>query len=159
MSINTESSPYKMPPLIPELQVSDIGKSLRFYREILGFSVEFERPETKFAMISLQGSWIMIEQTDNFGPVSDKEFVEAREWRTGALEHPFGRGINFQIAVDDIDTRYAAVNQMKYPIKMPIEERWYRADELLLGTKQFMVMDPDGYLLRIQQSLGSKPAR
>lgn len=147
-----------MPPLIPELQVRDFAKSLEFYREVLEFSVQFERPENNFAMISLQGSWLMIEQTDRLDAVSDKEFVDEREWRTGGLEYPFGRGINFQILVDDIDRRYASIVEKRYPIKMPIEERWYRANDRLLGVKQFMVMDPDGYLLRLQQSLGSKPA-
>ena len=147
-----------MPPLVPEFLVSSIANSLAFYREILGFSVQYEREENKFAMIQLQGAWIMLEQTEAFSEVSDREFIQEREWRTGALEYPFGRGINFQIIINDVELRYQQVIAAKYPIKVPIEERWYRVDEMLSGVKQFLVMDPDGYLLRLQQSLGERAA-
>ena len=42
-------------PLVPELSVSDFGKSLSFYTEVLKFHVEFERPEHQFAFLSCQG--------------------------------------------------------------------------------------------------------
>jgi len=147
----------KMPPLIPELQVRNIAESVHFYVDVLGFSIVFDRPESKFAMIALQGSWIMLEQTDRFTAVSDDEFIKDREWRTGALEYPFGRGINFQIIIDDIDAKYTHVQSMNYPIKVPLEEQWYRAEDKFLGVKQFLLLDPDGYLLRIQQDNGIKP--
>jgi hypothetical protein len=38
-----------------------------------------------------------------------------------------------------------------------MEEKWYRREALLLGVRQFIVLDPDGYLLRLSQSLGTKP--
>lgn len=147
-----------MPPLIPELQVRDISASLRFYLDVLGFQIMFDRPESKFAMIALQGSWIILEQTEGFNAVTEEEFVDGRQWRTGALEYPFGRGINFQIIVDNIDSSYARIQKLSYPIKVPLEERWYRVKDQLVGVKQFLVMDPDGYLVRIQQDYGTRPA-
>jgi len=36
-------------------------------------------------------------------------------------------------------------------------ERWYRRDNTAVGQRQFLVMDPDGYLLRFAQSLGTTP--
>ena len=48
--------------LIPEISVTDIEDSLRFYTKILGFKVEYSRPEDRFAFLSLQGSQLMIEE-------------------------------------------------------------------------------------------------
>ena len=42
--------------LVPELSVSDIEKSKRFYTDVLRFRIEYERVEDKFAFLSL-GSW------------------------------------------------------------------------------------------------------
>ena len=39
--------------IIPEFVVSDIEKSHHFYCDLLGFSVEYERPEEKFLFLSL----------------------------------------------------------------------------------------------------------
>ncbi|WP_240522510.1 hypothetical protein [Bacillus cereus] len=44
----------------------------------------------------------------------------------------------------------------EYPIKFNIQENWYRADTKLKGQKEFLIMDPDGYLLRFVQKLGKK---
>jgi catechol 2,3-dioxygenase-like lactoylglutathione lyase family enzyme len=147
-----------LPPLTPEFKVRDIGESLRFYLDLLGFSLEFDRPENKFAMVNLGGAWIMLEQTEMLDAVTDKQFIEDREWITGALKYPFGRGINFQIVVNDLDSIYSKLLQNDYPIKVPLEERWYRVKDQSVGVRQFLVMDPDGYLLRLQQDLGVRPA-
>ena len=44
----------------------------------------------------------------------------------------------------------------EYPIKFDIQENWYRADTKLKGQKEFLITDPDGYLLRFVQNLGEK---
>jgi catechol 2,3-dioxygenase-like lactoylglutathione lyase family enzyme len=56
----------KFNKLIPELSVSDIDKSLKFYVDILGFKIEYQRKETSFVFLSFQGSQIMIEKINNF---------------------------------------------------------------------------------------------
>ncbi|AXI10890.1 aldoketomutase [Oceanobacillus zhaokaii] len=129
--------------LVPELSVSDINKSLNFYTNILKFKLDYQRPEDKFAMLSLNNSQIMIEEINGF-------------WQTGELSYPFGRGINFQIMVRDINELYESLKKYQYPIKMEIEENWYRAGTKLRGQKEFLVMDPDGYLLRLAQNLGER---
>ncbi len=45
------------------------------------------------------------------------------------------------------------------PTFLPLEEKWYRRDEVALGVRQFIVQDPDGYLLRLSQDIGTRPAR
>ena len=37
------------------------------------------------------------------------------------------------------------------------EEAWYAGEDRLYGQRQFLVQDPDGYLLRFCQDLGEKP--
>ena len=43
-----------------------------------------------------------------------------------------------------------------YNIFCDMEEHWYRKDNELLGCKEFLVQDPNGYLLRFSEDLGSK---
>ncbi|MGO1077355.1 bleomycin resistance protein [Inquilinus sp. CA228] len=136
------------PKLVPELYVSDIDRSRRFYTGVLGFAVLYDRPEERFAYLVREGAALMLDQPADPG----------RTWLAGPLEHPYGRGVNLQIEVADLDTLHAAVLASGAPIERPLEERWYRRDTRLLGQRQFVVQDPDGYLLRFFRNLGSRPA-
>jgi catechol 2,3-dioxygenase-like lactoylglutathione lyase family enzyme len=82
-----------------------------------------------------------------------------RRFHAAPLKHPYGRGVNFQIEVPDIDALHLAVQRAGLSIVIPIEERWYRQNEIEYGNRQFVVADPDGYLLRFFGSLGQRPAR
>jgi len=42
-------------------------------------------------------------------------------------------------------------------LSMPPETKWYRLTNDEAGVKQFLVTDPDGYLIRFQSSLGRRP--
>ena len=42
-------------------------------------------------------------------------------------------------------------------VHLPLEDKWYRRDDMLLGNRQFVVADADGYLLRFFEDLGSRP--
>ncbi|PLW79705.1 aldoketomutase [Candidatus Woesearchaeota archaeon] len=133
----------KFNKLIPELSVKNFDKSLYFYIRILGFTKEYERKESKFAFMNLQGSQIMIEEIND-------------HWNTGKLEYPFGRGINFQIEVDNINFVLKKLNKENYPLFKKPKENWYRKDDIFIGNKEFLVMDPDGYLLRFCEDIGTK---
>lgn len=130
--------------LIPELSVSDFNRSLNFYTKILGFSIEYQREENKFAFLNLNDAQIMIEK-------------ENENWSTGEREYPYGRGINLQIEVDGVDILVKKLQKENYPIKVMPQENWYRQDNVLLGNKEFLIQDPDGYLLRFAQDLGERP--
>jgi catechol 2,3-dioxygenase-like lactoylglutathione lyase family enzyme len=133
----------KFNKLIPELSVSNFKKSLDFYTNLLGFKIEYQRKESNFAFLSLEGSQIMIQKNNS-------------KWSTGTLNHPFGRGVNFQIEVKTIEPIISRLNKYKYPIFETVKDNWYRKENVLLGNKEFLVQDPDGYLLRFSQDLGSK---
>jgi catechol 2,3-dioxygenase-like lactoylglutathione lyase family enzyme len=136
------------PKLVPELYVSDIGRSRGFYIGVLGFTVRYDRPQERFAFLDRDGAALMLEQP------ADPD----RTWLAGPLDPPYGRGVNFQIEVAEIDTLHDAVLTSQAPMQLPLEERWYRRGDTLLGHRQFVVRDPDGYLLRFFQDLGSRPA-
>ena len=84
-----------------------------------------------------------------------------RRFHAAPLEFPLGRGMNLQIKVADVDALYADVRRSGLIIHIPLEERWYRQDqaEAEAGNRQFVVADPDGYLLRFFSDLGRRPLR
>ena len=131
---------------LPELSVTNLEKSLKFYKT-LGFKIGYERPENKFAFIAIDEIQFMLQELDS----SDK-------WDVGELTYPFGNGINFQLDLKNIDKIYNNLITNNYKIAFDIEENWYRKGDVLLGCKEFLVQDPDGYLLRISEDLGERPA-
>jgi catechol 2,3-dioxygenase-like lactoylglutathione lyase family enzyme len=135
--------------LVPELYVTNIKDTLDFYIETLGFEMKYGRPEDGFAYLDKEGAQIMVEEINQ----SD------RTWITGDLEKPYGRGINFQIEIADVDGLYQKIRDMNYPLFMEIEEKWYRTGDIMGGNRQFLVQDPDGYLLRFFTHLGDKPIK
>ncbi len=138
----------KAPRIIPELDVTSLSLSLEFYTSVLGFRVLYDRPEERFAMIDLDGARLMLEEAGGPG----------RRFTTAPLERPFGRGVNFQIEVKDAPAIYARVIDHQCPVVIPLEKRWYRVGLNEEGNEQFVVGDPDGYLLRFFTDLGSRPA-
>ena len=63
----------------------------------------------------------------------------------------------FQVAVDDVVPILAGLNAAGWPFFLKLEEVWYRAGTSETGVRQFLVQDPDGYLVRFSQSLGQRP--
>lgn len=138
----------KWAALVPELVVTDLDRSLAFYTGLLGFEVAFARPEARFAYLQLGEAQLMLD-----------EYAEGRGWpQPGPLEPPFGRGINLQIEVERLDALLGRLGAASYPLFVPPEENWYRQDGELHGNREFLVGDPDGYLLRFSEYLGTKPA-
>lgn len=130
--------------IIPELSVTNLENSLKFYKTA-GFKLEYDRPENKFAFISLGKIQFMLQQ------ISDND-----KWNISPLSYPFGNGINFQLEVDNLDEIYNNFKNANYKITFDIEENWYRQDDKLLGNKEFLIQDPDGCLLRFSKDLGEK---
>lgn len=60
---------------------------------MIGFVVAYERAEEGFAYLHRGDVEIMIEE---YRP-------ENRQWITGDLARPFGRGVNFQIEIDEVN--------------------------------------------------------
>jgi len=144
----TAASETSYQRLVPELYCRDFGVSFAFYRDVLGFSARYERPEDRFAYLDREGAELMLEEL-----TVDHDFT----WLTGRLETPFGRGINFQIEVSDLEVLIASIARNGTKLRREPWEAWYRAGDRELGQRQFLVQDPDGYLLRFCQDLGERP--
>ena len=137
----------KFNKLVPELSVSNLSKSLDFYVNLIGFKKEYERKEDKFVFLSLEGSQLMIQESIT---------LKNSRWYVGKLEYPLGRGLHFQMEVKDVSKIFNSLKKNNYPLKGKIEEDWYRKGNRLLGMKNFLVQDSDGYLLMFHEDLGSK---
>ena len=117
------------------------------YLDVLGFNCSLSRPEERFAYLVREDAHLMLEEAAGPG----------RRFRTAPLEAPFGRGVNLQIRVSDVDALYARVRQAGLSIIVPLEERWYRQNRMEAGNRQFVLADPDGYLLRFFTDLDARP--
>ena len=129
----------KFSGLIPELSVSSINESKKFYIDILGFHLEYERREDKFAFLSYGEAQIMIEEING-------------NWNTGDLKYPFGRGVNFQIETEDVSKIVCNLKENNIPLFRDIMESEYKCNDEVVFEKEILVQDPDGYLLRFSQT-------
>lgn len=130
-------------PLVPELFVSDMTASLSFYRDVLGFSVREEGAQ--FSYLSRDGADLML---DAYAPANEVEASYAPDHR------PFGRGINLRVQIRDIESVWTTVVASGQPVVRDLCERWYPKQDHETGQRQFIVADPDGYLIRMFEPLG-----
>lgn len=127
----------KFNKLIPELSVSDIEKSKEFYL-MLGFRVMYERQEEKFVFLELNGCQLMIEENND-------------NWNTGKLEYPYGRGINISMEIKGVEELYKYLKDNNYSTYSEIMYNEYDVDGVKYVDKEFLIQDPDGYLLRFSE--------
>lgn len=120
--------------LIPELSVSNITNSKSFY-EKLGFKLVYERIENKFCFMQLENNQIMIEEIN-------------KNWNLGELKYPFGNGINISMSVKDVEKFYNDLKEKNIKFFLKLEVHKYRVDNEIYEDKEFLIQDPDGYLLR-----------
>ena len=120
--------------LIPELSVSNIEKSKKFY-ENLGFKIIYERIENKFCFMQIEDNQIMIEEKND-------------NWSVGKLEYPYGNGINISMAISDIENMYNELKRKQTDFFIDIKVSEYRVNGKIYQDKEFLIQDPDGYLLR-----------
>ena len=127
--------------LVPELTVEDLAKSLTFYK-LIGFEVLVSRND--FLYLEFEGIQWMLQTINNNG------------WQTATLEKPYGRGINFQLECRNATTIRNKL-ATSYPLFRDLQDECYQTGKVLSGAREFLVQDPDGYLLRFAEPLGEKP--
>ena len=76
---------------------------------------------------------------------------------TGAFEVPLGRGAIFQISVSDIHAVHDAVVAASLPFYVELREKWRDWGDRQGGQREFLVQDPDGYLVMVSQKIGERP--
>lgn len=124
----------KFNSLIPELSVSNLDVSKTFYLN-LGFEIKYEREEDKFCFIQLEDNQIMIQEDNGV-------------WNTGVMEHPYGRGINLSMYVENVEEMYEKLKNKNIHFFLELEVHEYRVGDDISYDKEFLIQDPDGYLLR-----------
>ncbi|WP_165791220.1 bleomycin resistance protein [Cryobacterium zongtaii] len=137
--------PVFFPDLVPELLVGDLAVSLSFWVELCGFEVLYDRPDDGFAYLRAGTAHLMLEQVGI-----------GRNWIPAALERPLGRGINFQIMMPNIAPLLERLAAAVWPLFMAAETRWYDTGDTQAGVAQFLVQDPDGYLVRFSSRVSAE---
>jgi len=132
-------------PLVPELNVSDFNRSLQFYVEGVGFSIAFQRTEPAFAYLDLAGAQLMLE-ADHF-----------EAWVTDDLVGARGRGLNLQIEVPDVRISRRRLMHLGYQPFRELRESWYDVAGGQEGQLEYLVQDPDGFLVRLVEVLDGSP--
>lgn len=129
--------------LVPELAVFNLAESKKFWCDILGFVIAYERPENNFCYLENEGAQVMLDQRNG-------------NWETAPFERPLGRGVNFQIFVKNIEPLIRRLKEANWPLYKETFEVWRRVGDVESGTREFLVQDADGYLLRFTERLGQR---
>jgi catechol 2,3-dioxygenase-like lactoylglutathione lyase family enzyme len=143
--MGTGAPPPVWQALMAEMMVQDYARSLAFWTGPMGFQVAFTRPAQKLACLArAEGAQIMIYQRDG-------------DWETGPLEPPFGRGAVIQVYVADVAGVAAAMGAAGVPFYVQMREKWRDWGDRMGGQREFLVQDPDGYLVMVAQRIGERP--
>lgn len=123
--------PHNLKKLTPNLVVSDVERSIRFYRDVLGFTVTATVPEAApYVFASVEA-----------GPV--EIFLNAPEPASAEYpafkDRPLGGTLTLFIEVAGIEQAHGSLKD-SVKIVMPLEHKWY-------GVTEFAFEDPDGYLI------------
>lgn len=130
----------KFNALIPEISVKNIEKSKEFYISILGFKLEYERVLDKFIFLSFGEAQLMIEEINGY-------------WSVGEISYPFGNGVNFQIYTENIDDIYKVCKEKNLIFFRELMINEYKVNNQIVTEKEFLIQDPDGYLIRFQKTI------
>ncbi len=133
-----KEKPMKFNKITPNLVVVDLDKSLKFYRDVLGFSVSQTVPDKApfiFAWMKRDDADIFLNA--NLPPQPGEPDLYAGK--------PVGGGtLSLYLVMEGIDDLYAKAQQQKVPIVIAMHKQFY-------GMREFAVHDPDGYLLIFAQ--------
>ncbi|MYN43538.1 VOC family protein [Pseudoduganella sp. FT93W] len=133
--------------LVPECVVANYERSKKFYIEVFGFKLMFERPESRFGYLDLDGAQIMLLEGSHMKTPGQPDM------------HPNEKQFHFQIEVEKLAPLIERLAAHEVSLIAPCTESWYRVDELEHGQIEFFVADPDGFLFRFYEPLGERPVK
>lgn len=131
--ISTTEKTMKFYKVTPNLIVADMEKSLKFYRDVLGFTVSRTVPDKApfiFAWMKRGEADIFLNQHMPPQPGQPDLFAGRQ----------IGGTLSMYIAVEGIDELLKTVEGQGVKIAVPLHKEFY-------GMKEFAVFDPDGYLI------------
>jgi len=116
------------------LLVSDLGRSRRFYRQLLNREPASE--DTRHARFDLGQISLTIHE--------DLTAEEVALWKVGPMPERRGWGVYLTFPTDDLEETYRKLSHTGTEVlTTPQATSW--------GTRMFLVKDPDGYLLELTQ--------
>jgi uncharacterized protein len=119
------------------LAVSNVDRSVAFYRDELGFDVEARYEDPPYATLTLAGARLSLAEQGH--PAEDRPGVELRAPSDAARAD-----VLLVVEVDDARREHARLSE--HGVRMlaePYEPPW--------GGCRFFCVDPDGYLVEIEQ--------
>jgi catechol 2,3-dioxygenase-like lactoylglutathione lyase family enzyme len=132
-------------PLTPELLVGSLATSLRFWRDLAGFSIAYQRRDEGFAYLEHpDGAQLMLCERSG-------------AWETGDLERPYGRGVMFQIETADLEPVIAALATAGYALHAGPRDVERRHGSWVGSRREIFVLDPDGYLVMLAGPMVERP--
>lgn len=123
--------PYELRKLTPNLVVSNVERSVAFYRDVLGFAVEASVPDAAPFVFA----WMKRGSVDLFLNAPEAAIEEYPAFK----DRPIGGTLTLFFETAGIREAYAAL-EGKVKVVMPLEVKWY-------GMTEFAFEDPDGYLI------------
>ncbi len=118
-----------------ELFVDDLDTSIVFYERALGFRLV--RRERDYASLERAGAVLGLAPMAKLPPTGNGPGF-TRERLAGVR----GAGVEIVLEVPDVDAALAVIQQSGHPLVEPLHHRPW-------GLRDFRVVDPDGYYLRI----------
>ena len=117
------------------LLVDDMGKMIRFYRDVLGFEIK-EDENTSNVYLVKDGTLFLLYGRNDFEKMTNRKY-----------EYIKGLNGHFEIALyvatfEEVDTEYNnAVSKGAMPVLEPVTEPW--------GQRTCYIVDPEGNLIEI----------
>lgn len=122
---------YTFNKLTPNLIVSNVERSVAFYRDVLGFTVAFTVPDqSPLVFAAVQSGPIEI-----FLNAPEPAMAEYPAFK----DQPIGGTLTLFIDVVDVQAAHDSLKD-RVTIVMPFEKKWY-------GVTEFAFTDPDGYII------------
>ena len=69
------------------------------------------------------------------------------------MQKPYGRGINLQFSTHELDARIGRLTSAGIKLYEGKKENWRDLGGQTCGSVEFLVQDPDGYLLLFLQEI------
>jgi catechol 2,3-dioxygenase-like lactoylglutathione lyase family enzyme len=130
-------------PIVCELYVKDISRSLAFWCGAIGFEIAYQRPEESFAYLERSnGAQVMLYQSPS---------NQSLEENSGLVPHSL-----LQIYVEDLSPVLVSLKKKNWPIQSGPKEVWRRWGDRLGGKREIRLQDPDGHALLIAEDIGEK---
>jgi uncharacterized glyoxalase superfamily protein PhnB len=117
--------------LTPNLIVSSVERSLAFYREVLGFTVQMTVPEASPLVFAILANG----EVEVFLNAPEPAYAEYPAFKS----RPIGGTLTLFMEVEHIKSVHDALAG-RVTVVMPLEHKWY-------GVTEFAITDPDGYVI------------